>query len=308
MALSSRWKISIKITAAILLAAWIFICQFLMQDRLSDHISKKNFAKKGLTLITENFTINRQNLHYARIGNDTLPTLLFIHGSPGSLNNFINYMQDTQLIRKYRMVSVDRPGFGYSDFGNTANIEKQAAYLSVLIDSLDNKKPFYLIGHSLAGAVIIKLAAMKPGEVSGLVMLAGSVDPSLEGNGFWRPLITYSPARWLVPAAFRYSNEEQWWLKNDLVKLKTDFPKVKCPVYIFHGDADENVPVANAEYTQKMLVNAGKIELTVFHGQEHFIVWTRFKEIKTRLMNIAGEQQPDKFGVRQIQKILNRTL
>jgi pimeloyl-ACP methyl ester carboxylesterase len=289
MTLGSRWRRSIKITAAILLAAWVFTCQFLMQDRLSDEIIKNNFEKKGLSLFTKGLLIDKHRLHYAQVGSDTLATLLFIHGSPGSLSNFINYMQDTQLIRKYRMVSVDRPGFGYSDFGNTTNIEKQAAYLSVLIDSLDNKKPFYLIGHSLAGAVIIKLAAMKPGEVSGLVMLAGSVDPSLEGNGFWRPLITYSPARWLVPAAFRYSNEEQWWLKKDLVKLKTDFSKVKCPVYIFHGDVDENVPVANADYAKKMLANARKVELTVFNGQQHFIVWTKFKEIKKRLIDLTHE-------------------
>ncbi len=281
-------KRTVKIAAAVLLGAWIFMCQFMMQDRQGDEFNKNYFAKKGVILFTSTFTINNRHLHYAKTGYDSLPTLIFMHGSPGSLSNFRNYLQDTQLIGKYRMVAIDRPGFGYSDFGNTANLEDQAVYISAMIDSIDNKKPTYLIGHSLAGALIIKLAASKPGKISGLVILAGSVDPLQEGWGFWRPLVTYSPARWLVPTAFRYSNEEQWWLKDDLIKLKDDFQKVKCPVYIFHGDADEHVPVANAVYAQKMLVNAKKVELTVFNGEKHFMVWTKFAEIKNKLMNITN--------------------
>ncbi len=283
-----KWKRTVKIAAAVLLVAWIFMCQFMMQDRQGDEFNKKYFAKRGVVLFTSTFTINNRHLHYAKTGDDSLPTLIFIHGSPGSLSNFRDYLQDTQLIRKYRMVAIDRPGFGYSDFGKTANLETQANYISALIDSVDNHKPVYLIGHSLGGALIIKLAAMKPSVIKHLVIISGSVDPAQEGNGWWRPVITYSPIRWLVPVAFRYSNEEQWWLKDDLIKLKDDFQKVKCPVYIFHGDADEHVPVANAVYAQKMLVNAKKVELTVFNGQNHFIVWTKFAEIKNKLMNMAN--------------------
>jgi pimeloyl-ACP methyl ester carboxylesterase len=287
MALNRKWKKVIKISILILLAAWIFLCQFLMQDRLSDEYLKADFAKKGLTLFTATLTINGRHLHYATIGDSTLPTLLFIHGSPGSLANFTPYLQDTELVKKYRMISVDRPGFGYSDFGNTANLEKQATIIAALIDSLDNHKPIYLIGHSLAGAVIIKLAALKLFAIGGLVVIAGSVDAEQEGNGWWRPVITYSPIRWLVPAAFRYSNEEQWLLKDDLIKLKNDFPKVVCPVYIFHGDKDEHVPVANTTYAEKNLVNTEMTESLIFYGENHFILWTKFKEIKNKLVDLS---------------------
>jgi pimeloyl-ACP methyl ester carboxylesterase len=56
------------------------------------------------------------NLHYIETGNAQKPTLI-LHGSPGSWNAFKEYLQDTTLLKKYRMIAIDRPGFGYSDFG-----------------------------------------------------------------------------------------------------------------------------------------------------------------------------------------------
>ena len=53
-----------------------------MKNRISDDKAKKNFSKKGVTLITDTCKIDDVELHYAKTGNDSLPTLFFIHGSP----------------------------------------------------------------------------------------------------------------------------------------------------------------------------------------------------------------------------------
>ncbi len=291
MRLNKRWKSGLKISAAVLLTAWIFICQFMLQDRVSDNDNKNLFSKKGISLYTSSFAIGDRHLHYARVGAENLPTLVFIHGSPGSLSHFRNYLQGSQLIKRYRMFAIDRPGFGYSDFGNTTNLLNQAKYISTFIDSIDNKKPIFLVGHSIAGGLLIKLAALDPNKINGLVMLACSVDPKQERNGFWRPIITYSPLRWLIPVAFRYSNEEQWGLNDDLEKLKADFPSVKCPVYIFHGDADKNVSIENAYYAKTNLFNAAKVELTVLSGEDHFIVWSRYEEIRNKLLSLLNDKR-----------------
>ena len=80
----------------------------------------------------------------------------------------------------------------------------------------------------------------------------------------------------------------QYWLKDDLIKLKDYLPKVTCPVYIFHGDKDELVPIANADYTKRMLVNSKKAVTIIFPGGDHFMVWNKYDEIKKKLLNIEN--------------------
>lgn len=277
-------KRTIQISFVILLITWMIICQFIMQFREPDERLVKRFREKGVGLLTRTIKIDGHDLHYAKTGKDTAATLLFIHGTPGSLSNYERYLADSDLFNRFRVVSVDRPGFGYSDFGNTMDMEHQAKLIAALVDSLSNNRPVYLIGHSLAGPLVVKLAAMKPSVINGITVLAGSTDPSKEPSRWWRLLITYSPIRWMIPTSWRYSNEEQYWLKDDLVQLKKDFAKVICPVHIFHGDKDELVPVANARYTKEMLVNSKMVTVTIFPGGDHFLVWNRYEDIKAQLL------------------------
>ena len=65
------------------------------------------------------------------------------------------------------MVSVDRPGFGYSDFGQAQHLDMQSIWISPLFYLLANHKPMFLAGHSLGGPMVIKLAADNPEIFSG---------------------------------------------------------------------------------------------------------------------------------------------
>jgi pimeloyl-ACP methyl ester carboxylesterase len=257
-----------------------------MQFRVTDKELRETFKASGIDIFISTIKINGHNLHYAKTGMDTASTIFFMHGTPGSLSNYERYLADSDLMSRFRLISIDRPGFGYSDFGNTMDMEQQANLISLLIDSLSNDKPVYIVGHSLAGPLVIKIAAMKPSTINGAVVLAGSTDPSQEPARWWRPIITYSPLRFMIPTSWRYSNEEQYWLKDDLVKLKNDFSNVICPVYIFHGDNDDLVPIANADYTKKMLVNSKSVKTKIFAGGDHFMVWNKYDDIKKQLLSL----------------------
>lgn len=285
MAKKKRRKNMIAIISLSVLAGWLIAAHFLMQFRVSDAEARKIFARQNLAVVIISKKICSRNMHYAQTGNDTLPTVVFIHGSPGSWNAFVRYLYDKDLLMTYRLISIDRPGFGYSDFGNTCNLQKQSDLISALLQSLSNGKAIHLVGHSLGGPLIIKIAADHPELISSLVILAGAVDPSLENKEYWRPVIAYTPLRLLVPSAMRYSNDELWYLKKDLKKLKDDFAKVICPALIFHGDKDNLVPPANADYAKKMLIHS-RTETTIFTGANHFIVWSKYTEIKEALLRL----------------------
>ncbi|MCH5599985.1 alpha/beta fold hydrolase [Niabella ginsengisoli] len=163
-----------------ILAGWLIMSQSCMKFRISDSEAKQLFADSGVTITIADFKVNNFTLHYAKTGSDTLPTLLFLHGSPGAWNAFERYMRDKELLSKYRMISIDRPGFGYSQFGEAVNLEAQAAMLTPLIQSFQNEQPMYGIGHSLGGPLVAKLEMNTPGLFSGIVLLAASVDPAEE--------------------------------------------------------------------------------------------------------------------------------
>lgn len=271
-----------------LLILWMIIAPGCMTFRKADKDMINTFQQKGVPLRFITQRIEGRNIHYATTGNDTLPTIIFIHGTPGSWDAFANYMEDSLLLRQYRMISIDRPGFGYSDFGEAEHLTRQSELISPVFKKINNGKPMYLAGHSLGGPMIIQLAADNPDLFSGLVMISGSVDPAEEKPERWRPWLYKTPLNFLVPGAFRPSNKELWYLKKDLVELQTQFPKIGCPVYFIHGAADTWVPPGNVDYAKKLLVNASSIHELMIPGANHFIPWTKFNEIRNVLLKLHG--------------------
>lgn len=278
-------KISFMILS-ILLILWLILAQSCMKFRMSDKEAKKKFDEAGVALHTPVKKIDGVNLHYAQTGSDTLPTVLFVHGTPGSWDAFQNYLKNKELLQHYRIISIDRPGFGYSDFGTAMNLAAQTSIISKWMDAVNNGKPFIIIGHSLGGPLVLKLAAARPHYTKAVVVLAGSQDPSAEKPEKWRPVLFKTPLNYLVPGALRPSNEELWYLKTDLKEMNADYEKITCPVYILHGTKDMLVPYSNVAYTQKMLTKTDSVFVTTFENENHFIVWTREKEIVELLMKL----------------------
>jgi pimeloyl-ACP methyl ester carboxylesterase len=264
---------------------WVIIAPSCMRFRVSDESAKKNFQKKGLTLIRSFLRVQDQVLHYVTTGLDSLPTIIFIHGSPGSWNAFENYLEDSDLLRNFRLISIDRPGFGYSDFGKAAHLNLQSELISKLFRVINNGKPLYLVGHSLGGPMVVKLAAENPRLINAIVILSGSLDPAEEASEWWRKVLGKTPLYYFVPGAFRPSNRELLYFKDDVYSLADDFDKVTCRVYLVHGNADKWVPPGNVAYAAQKLVNTRAVEVHMLEGANHFIPRTRYNEIKTLLMS-----------------------
>jgi pimeloyl-ACP methyl ester carboxylesterase len=270
----------------ILLLIWVIIAPSCMTMRTADGEMKKKFQEQGVELRTATQEVNGHHIHYAVTGNDTMPTIIFIHGTPGSWEAFAGYLKDSALLQHYRMVSIDRPGFGYSDFGEPWHLQPQSDMMGPVLQKFKNGKPIFLTGHSLGGPMVVKLAADNPLLFSAVVIISGSIDPAEEKPEKWRPWLFNTPLNLLVPGAMRQSNKEIWYFKKDLVGLKNDFEKIHCPVLFIHGLKDTWVPPGNVTYGKKMLVNAAAISELLFPDGNHFIPWTKFGEIKEALLNL----------------------
>jgi pimeloyl-ACP methyl ester carboxylesterase len=270
-----------------LIAVWILLAQcLLMRNRWSDKKAYNVFNAKQVPLQMKDTVINTHHLHYAICGSDTLPTLVFIHGSPGSWMNYMKFMWDSTLRKKFRIVAIDRPGFGYSSFGKAMHLQDQCDMIMPVLEKLKSEKPMYLVGHSMGGPIVVKLAADKPALFKTIVIVAGALDVSQEKKENWRRLMNVKPFYWALPGAFGPSNTELLYLKKDLLALQNDFAKVTCKVHFIHGDKDTWVPIENIAYGTKMMTNAAFIKSDTIKGADHQIPWKNkeaFTDILLRL-------------------------
>jgi pimeloyl-ACP methyl ester carboxylesterase len=258
-----------------------------MQMRISDSEAKQYFAIRNASFTGEYFKIKKRTIHYVVTGKNFLPTLVFIHGSPGSWKAFKEYLVDNSLQQHYRMISIDRPGFGYSDFGNALNLDDQASLISIFLTHIQNGRPICLVGYSFGGPLIIKLAANNHNlPIKNLVMIAGPVDPSEEKRESWRNTLDRTPLRYFIPGARRPSNAELLLFKNDVEKMPQDLDNVTCKVLIMHGEKDDLVPPDNAVFAQKNLKHAKEVKLVWFKNDRHFIPWTKFTDIRDALLQL----------------------
>lgn len=268
------------------LIGYLLFCQSCLKMRTSTKETKAFFNSHNTKFVDQTINFEQFKLHYIQTGNENNPTLFFVHGSPGSWDAYKAYLKDTLLLKKYRMIAIDRPGFGYSQFREAQKLATQAQWIETLIKKIDNKKPIILIGHSMGGPVIVKMATLNPHFYAHLVILSGAVDPAAEEPEKWRSVIKTIPLRYLIPGALRPSNDELWWLKKDLVEMKLELKNIESKITIIHGTKDQLVPYSNMAFMQKEFVRARKIDTVSIKDANHFIPWTHFEQIRNTLLTL----------------------
>ncbi|MGK5533268.1 alpha/beta fold hydrolase [Streptomyces sp. URMC 129] len=100
------------------------------------------------------------------------PPVLLLHGIGRSLEDWAP--AHDLLARGHRTISMDLPGFGLTRRGKgRPGLAAFARSAVGVLDALGERRPVWLMGNSLGGAVAMTVAVTHPGRVAGLV-LAGS--------------------------------------------------------------------------------------------------------------------------------------
>jgi pimeloyl-ACP methyl ester carboxylesterase len=107
-------------------------------------------------------------------------TLLFVHG--WCINKRYWDLQVKYFCPRYRVVTVDLPGFGESGKNRTNwNFDEYSADIKQVIDSL-NLKNVVLIGHSMSGDLVLKAGNQYPSLLIGLVGIDNLHEPGSPMN------------------------------------------------------------------------------------------------------------------------------
>lgn len=278
----NSWKFLIPIIAWMLLASSCF------QFRTSDKQQIKTLAKYGVQAELGVREVAPYTIHYSYLNSDTTkPLIVFIHGSPGSSSSFLHYMYDTSLTNKCDVLLIDRPGFGYSNFGTSEpSLEKQGNALAEVVRSFERRRVI-LVGHSLGGPIVSRMMMDDTLLASAMVIIAGSIAAEFEPNEKWRKPMDKKAFRWLLPTAFRVSNQEIIPAYDELKRMEGGWINITVPVTIIQGGKDNLVPEGNAHYGEKVLVNSTQVKKIILPDKNHFIPFEDQALVIKEIKNLA---------------------
>ena len=277
-----------------LLAVWFTAVQAgWMAMRTPDAAWPDKLQERGQQLSPHFYEIpdaTGRDIHAIQISAaDTLPLVLFVHGSPGSADAYLNYLADTALSKVLRLATMDRPGFGYTaGFGQPeTSLAAQAQAVWAVAQELSPTHKVILVGHSLGGPIICRLAMDHPDAVAGLVLVAGSIDPDQEEHPWWQTAIDVLPLKWFTPKALWTSNHEIKPLENELRAILPFWATITCPVRVIHAQNDQLVPVENAVFARRQLTNSVDLQVKILPTGDHFILWNNQAVVREAILDLS---------------------
>lgn len=285
-----RKPIKRLIIAAFLLLLFTQLTSGCFQFRMSKSEVYEYFKDSGQQPSLKSYKTDGRTIYFADIGKETSQMVIFFHGAPGSWSTFIAFMADEELLDNFRLISVDRPGYGYSDFGIAEpSLLRQAELIKPVLELNRYDKLPILVGHSLGGPVIAKIAMQYPELVGGVIMVAPSIDPELEPSEYWRGPLRLSMLNWVVPRSLRVTNDEIYFLKQELKHMLPHWKDIRIPVTIIQGGKDSLVNPKNAEFAERMLINA-EVDIRYYENINHFIPWNNPRLIKEAILDMSSEK------------------
>jgi pimeloyl-ACP methyl ester carboxylesterase len=269
-----RFTVSLILISIVLLLGILLVGDRFVQFRMDDAELKEYFGAKHVQINIGYYKTGGRTVRYAFTGTDTSATLLFIHGAPGSLSYYRDYLCDSLLLTKATMYSVDRPGYGFSGLAEPIPyVDQQAHIIALIIDSLHKvHHPVIIVAASYGTAIACRIAMDNPGLVNGLVLIGPALAPGEEKMLWFTPAIEHPVLKWAVPRMLQSANTEKLHHRRELEKLLPLWKNIHVPVIYMQGANDGLVYTTNLPFARKQLLNAPYFEATLVPGRGHLLV------------------------------------
>ncbi len=275
---------------ALLLCTGLWFAYEWLEMRRGDEALRDLLAQNHLAMEPEvtHYYVGTRRIRYVELGHDSLPLIVFIHGAPSSSSFWTDLLLDTLLLEHAKLLAVDRPGYGYSGFGQPeVSVSKQAAYIARLLQRKRVEHTSIILhGSSYGGTVAARIAMDYPELVDGLLLQSASVAPG-EEKTYW---ISYPTSHWtlswLMPSTIRVANAEKLSHRQQLEEMAPHWGNIRSPAIVLHGTSDELIYPTNAEYVRDKLKNALFLEVQMVKDKGHDLLWTGRKLLIRSLLKL----------------------
>ncbi|CAL2101828.1 Pimeloyl-ACP methyl ester carboxylesterase [Tenacibaculum sp. 190130A14a] len=214
------------------------------------------------------------------VSDTTLPTIVFVHGTIGSLNDFNRFLTDSLLQKKANMIAYDRIGYNFNDQNKVQeSIAFENAMLNTIISGLNPDKTI-LFGYSYGGPIALSIKQ----KLKGIILLAPAVYSKVEPMPWLVNFYKWKLTRWLVPDVWKEASKEKLSHKKDLTQFENQWNTTKSKVKSIHGNSDMIVPFSNSIFLQNQFTKS-QFELIEVDDAGHGILWSNFAFLKQQLLN-----------------------
>lgn len=167
-ALNNRWVQAAALGAAGLAASAV-LTQYLTNRAESEHRQ-----------LGEVIDIDNTRIHYVDQGSG--PVVIVLHGNGSMLEEMDSSGVLKHLAKSYRVIALDRPGFGPSTRPEGHwSPERESQLLLAFMQKLGVDRPV-IVAHSWATLVALNVALANPDAISGLVLIGGYYYPTTRAD------------------------------------------------------------------------------------------------------------------------------
>ena len=249
----------------------------------SDRKVLKAFEKVGVTAKISHEKYRSFEYRKLTVVKDTsLPTMVFVHGTIGSVLDFKSYMTDSLLLEKANMIVYDRVGYNYKDKNNVQeSIAFEVEMLEEIVKELHPENTI-LVGYSYGGP--IALASKR--KYKKVILFAPAVYSKVEPMPWMLNVYKWKLTRWMVPPIWKQASKEKMTHKQDLERFEKNWKTTPSKVVSIHGNSDWIVPYSNSEYLQNQF-SKDQFELITLDKAGHGLIWSNFVEIRNTLLKLV---------------------
>lgn len=277
-----RWGISVGVL--VILLGWWGGC-ISRRPTLEERLGGRAMPELGAT------TWNGRQIGYAATGPKDKPLIVFVHGTPGSWQAFFDYLIDPRLGDQFRLVAIDRPGWGRSGLGSLeVSLAAQAEAVITVIEAQQSAQPVFVVGHSLGGTIAAQIALDRPDLIAGTVIISASLNPEIERPTWYQSVGRWRIVQWAVPDQLDWANQELKSLPEAFGKMTPRWLRMAGAVAVIHGEKDGLVPVAHAGYVAKMATNA-EVETVILPSEGHFALWSNRDTMVREILALVARSQ-----------------
>lgn len=244
----------------------------------------------------------RGEAHVYTSGPENAPNVVLVHGiGDKGARDWTGLT--SMLAPDFHVISFDLPGFGRSSKGNEQYTPKNyAAFIHYVVQQRVTKRPFFLVGHSMGGAVALRYAALYPQDVQALVL---ADVPGILNHLAYSRYLGHLGIDHFVPKIYRAQNDHlsnlmstiagklEWaklapqillltprfrqkFLSADPARIaglalvledfSADLERVRIPTLVLWGGRDELAPLRNGRV---LSANLPQAQLKVFASSGH---------------------------------------
>ncbi len=241
--------------------------------------------KKNKPCYKEVSFLNKKMHYVVMCNNDSLPLLILIHGAPGAWYGYMNLMDDSLLQNNYKIIAIDRLGYGKSNYGNAeTSTQIQALAVKEIIEKENHTgKKIVVLGRSYGAPVAAWLSIHYPQQIEKLFMISPVIDPQHEKFYWFSGIAKWKPVQWMLPKMLNVATKEKYSHVAEMKLMLPDWKKLYTPTFVITGANDQIADTCNFSFAKANIKHCPSVFLKL-QNTGHLVTYEQPELVRNLLL------------------------